>query len=372
MKNLHGILLAYRSNSHLGELTRRRNTCSLPFSGRYRLIDFMLSNYVNAGITDVGLVVHESYQSLLDHVGTGKDWNLARKRGGLRILPPFGYSQKHGIGEYRGAMEALSGVRDYLNKIHEDYIILSAGDVIVNLPVADIFQQHKDSGADITMVCSAVNRGDYLNADFATLDETGRVIDLAVCPPTAHSGLPSLKTYIISKKLFMEMVDYCTTHDIYTFNRGVLVPRLDTLNIRAYVHQGYAARPLSISGYYSRAMELLDPAISAELFNPQRPIRTKDHSIPCSYYAPDSAVTNSIVSDGCSIEGEVTDCILSRDVTIEAGAKVTGCILMQGTHIRAGADVSYTITDKSVTISEGRVLAGHSAYPLVIAKNSTV
>ena len=112
MNDLHGILFAYRSNSNLGELTRPRNTCSLPFGGRYRLVDFMLSNYVNAGITDVGLIVHESYQSLLDHVGSGKDWELSRKHGGLRILPPFGYVGKGG-GEYRGSMEALSGVYSY-------------------------------------------------------------------------------------------------------------------------------------------------------------------------------------------------------------------------------------------------------------------
>ena len=371
MNNLQGILLAYRSNNRLGDLTRFRNTSALPFAGHYRLIDFMLSNYVNAGITDVGLVVHESYQSLLDHVGTGKDWNLARKRGGLRILPPFGYAQRDG-GEYRGTMEALRGVRDYLDQTTKEYIILSGGDTIVNLPVADVFKQHKDSGADITMVCTSIKRGDYLDADFATLDETGRVIDLAVRPINAHEGLPSLETYILSKKLLMEMVDYCAAHDIYTFNRGVLAPRLKTLNIRAYVHHGYIARPLSISGYYRRSLELLDPVISADLFNPLRPIRTRDHSIPSTYYGPTSVVSNSVISDGCFIEGEVTDCIVSRNVTVESGAKITGCILMEGTTIHAGANVSYTITDKSVTISADRVLTGHASYPLAIAKNSTV
>ena len=107
MNDLHGILFAYHSDSNLGELTRPRNTCSLPFGGRYRLIDFMLSSYVNAGISDVGLIVHESYQSLLDHVGSGKDWDLSRKHGGLRILPPFGVAERGGSGEYRGNMESL-------------------------------------------------------------------------------------------------------------------------------------------------------------------------------------------------------------------------------------------------------------------------
>ena len=150
MNDLHGLLFAYRADANLGELTRPRNTCSLPFGGRYRLIDFMLSNYVNAGISDVGIIVHQNYQSLLDHLGSGKDWDLSRKHGGLRILPPFSYARRGG--DYRGPMDALAGVSDYLNNIRQDYVILGRGDVALNLPVADVFQQHLDSGADVTVV----------------------------------------------------------------------------------------------------------------------------------------------------------------------------------------------------------------------------
>ena len=151
MNDLHGILFAYRSDANLGELTRPRNTCSLPFGGRYRLIDFMLSNCVNAGMTDVGVVVHQSYQSLLDHLGSGKDWDLSRKHGGLRILPPFSYTEA-GHGEYRGSMEALAGVYDYLEDIRQDYVLLAWGDMAINLPVNEVFEHHLNSGADITMV----------------------------------------------------------------------------------------------------------------------------------------------------------------------------------------------------------------------------
>ena len=130
MNDLHGILFAYHSDSNLGELTRPRNTCSLPFGGRYRLIDFMLSSYVNAGISDVGLIVHESYQSLLDHVGSGKDWDLSRKHGGLRILPPFGVAERGGSGEYRGNMEALAGIYTYLQNIRQEHVIMGWGDMV--------------------------------------------------------------------------------------------------------------------------------------------------------------------------------------------------------------------------------------------------
>lgn len=371
MNNLHGLIMAYRSNENLGELTRPRNTCSVPIFGRYRLIDFMLSNFVNAGMTDVGVIVHESYQSLLDHIGSGKDWDLSRKRGGLRILPPFGDAQR-GRGEYHGSIEALSGVRSYLEKIRQDYVITSWGDFVVNLDVNEIFQQHLESGADVTVVCSNVNRGDYLDADFITMDDTGRVTKMVVRPTEAVEGLVSLETYIFSKTLLLKIVDDCIAQEIYSMNRGALARSLDKLNVRGYVHTGYAARPLSVSGYLRRSMEMLDRDVRAELFNPARPIRTKDTSNPSSYYGPESNVSNSLISDGCNIRGEVENCILSRGVTIEAGAKVSGCILMHGTTVKAGAEMSHVITDKGVTITEGRTLAGHPTYPLTIAKFATV
>ncbi len=371
MNNLHGLVMAYRANQNLGELTQHRNTCSVPVFGRYRLIDFALSNMVNAGITDVGVIVHESYQSLLDHVGSGKDWDLSRKRGGLRILPPFGDAQR-GRGEYRGSIEALAGVRSYLEKIRQDYIITTWGDFAMNLDVSAIFEEHIATGADITMVCSPIKRGDYLDADFATLDETGRVTNLAVRPSSPVDGYTSLETYILSKKLLLQVLEQCIAHEIYSINRGVIAPSLERLHVHGYIHEGYAARPLSVSGYLRRSMEMLDPKVRADLFNTDRPIRTKDKSTPSSYYGSDSVVRGSLVSDGCMINGEVENSILSRGVTIEAGAKVSGCILMHGTTVAAGATLSHVITDKEVTITENRTLSGHPTYPLTIAKGATV
>ena len=322
MNDLHGILFAYHSDSNLGELTRPRNTCSLPFGGRYRLIDFMLSSYVNAGISDVGLIVHESYQSLLDHVGSGKDWDLSRKHGGLRILPPFGVAERGGSGEYRGNMEALAGIYTYLQNITQ--------------------------GPD------------------------GLVSDLSINPAHAANALESLETYIISKKLLLDMVDYCAAHNIHNFSRGVLLPRLSTLKVLPYLHRGYVARFQSVADYFQHSMDLLDPAVRADLFDPDRPIRTKDQSNPSTYYGPDAKSIHSLVADGCFIEGEVENSILSRGVIVEAGAKVSNSVLMQGTIIRAGASLSYTITDKNVQVNQDRMLMGHSTYPLAISKDSIV
>ena len=370
MNDLHGILFAYRSDANLGELTRPRNTCSLPFGGRYRLIDFMLSNYVNAGITDVGIIVHQSYQSLLDHLGSGKDWDLSRKHGGLRILPPFSYAERGG--DYRGNMDALSGVSDYLSNIRQDYVIMGWGDVAINLPVSEVFQQHLDSGADMTVVCTPTLRGAPRFSEYIEVSEEGRITDLSIHPTAAGKALESLELYILSKQLLMDLVDYCAAHDISNFSRGVLQPRLKSLKLMPYVHKGYVGRFQSVGDYYQRSMDLLDPAVRSDLFNPDRPIRTKDQSNPSTYYGPDAVSNCSLVADGCYIEGEVTDSILSRGVIVEKGARVSNSVLMQGTVVKADATLSYVIADKNVTVNEHRMLMGHSTYPLAIAKGSVV
>lgn len=372
MNDLHGILFAYHSDANLGELTRPRNTCSLAFGGRYRLIDFMLSSYVNAGITDVGLIVHESYQSLLDHLGSGKDWELSRKHGGLRILPPFGYAEKGG-GEYRGNMEALAGVYTYLKNIRQDYVIMGWGDIAVNLPVSDILEQHISTGADVTVVCTKDIKGAPRSTTYVTVGEDGQINDMAVNPAeSTENALESLECYVLSKKLLLEMVDYCSAHNVHHFGLGVLLPRLGSMKVLPYTHDGYVARFQSVAGYYDRSMELLESAVRSDLFNPERPIRTKDMSNPSTYYGPESKSVNALVSDGCRIDGEVENSILSRGVIVEAGAKVTNSVLMQGTVVKAGASLAYVVADKNVTINQDRVLMGHANYPLAIAKGSVV
>ena len=371
MNDLHGILFAYRSDKKLGELTRPRNTCSLAFGGRYRLIDFMLSSYVNAGISDVGVIVHEQYQSLLDHLGSGKDWELSRKHGGLRILPPFGYSGQ-GTREYQGNVEALAGVASYLRHIRQDYVIMGWGDTAVNLPVDEIFEQHKASGADVTVVCTPALKGAPRFSSYVETDADGRITDLSVHPSAADKQLESLEVYVISKKLLLELVDYCASHDQYSFSRHLLQNRINTHKIMSYVHKGYAGRFQSVADYFQRSMDLLDPSVCEDLFNDERPIRTKDMSNPSSYYGPESKVVRSLISDGCCIEGEVENCVISRGVTVEKGAKVANSILMQGTTVKAGASLNFVITDKDVVVNEDRSLMGHFNYPLAIAKNSIV
>lgn len=332
----------------------------------------MLSSYVNAGISDVGLIVHESYQSLLDHVGSGKDWDLSRKHGGLRILPPFGVAERGGSGEYRGNMEALAGIYTYLQNIRQEYVIMGWGDMVVNLPVAEVFQQHLDSGADITILCTQELKGAPRNTVYITQGPDGLVSDLSINPAHAANALESLETYIISKKLLLDMVDYCAAHNIHNFSRGVLLPRLSTLKVLPYLHRGYVARFQSVADYFQHSMDLLDPAVRADLFDPDRPTRTKDQSNPSTYYGPDAKSIHSLVADGCFIEGELENCVIFRGVRIEQGAVLKNCIIMQDTIIGLGATLNYIISDKDVTVDGGVTLAGSPKLPLVVPKGSKI
>ena len=373
MIDLHGIIFAYRANPELRELTQHRNTCSIPYGGRYRVVDFMLSNMVNAGVDDIGLVVHQSYQSMLDHLGSGKDWDLSRKRGGLRILPPFSYARNDSAqaNAYRGHMDALAGVYSYLENIRQDYVVLATGALAINFPLKEMFEHHLASGADMTALCTHTPKCDPKNTNYFTVGPDGLVDDIFL-HPASPVGVEALDVYILSKKLLMSIVDHCITHNIYSFGQGVLQGMRGKMTISPYFYEGYAARLQSVPAYFAKSMELLDASVRADLFAPKRPIRTKDQSNPSTYYAPDAKVVNSLISDGCVIEGDVVNSILSRNVHVAKGARVENCILFQDTEIEEGATVKCVIADKGVKVCKDRSLMGHETYPLSISKNEIV
>lgn len=370
MNGLHGIIFSYKKRDDLRDLTDIRSAASIPFGGRYRAVDFALSNLVNAGCTDVGVVLHGRYQSLLDHLGTGKNWDLSRKRGGLKMLPPFAYAYSGGERPFRGKMEALSGVRSYLLSIRHDYVCLMEGDLVVNLPIAEILAAHIRSGADITAVCGNdsfhVERGTYFQ-----LEPDGRVSDV-LCNVNMPRGYRGLEVYILSRSLLLSLVDDCAAHDLYSWRRDVLQARRNSLNIRGYVWNGFAAQIRSVQEYYDRSMQLLDPAVRADLFCPQRPIRAKSADKSSAYIGPDGRCVNSLVADGCCIEGSVENSILFPGVVVEPGAVVRDSILFKETKVRRGARLDYIITDKHVEILPEHPVIAQATYPIVIRKGSVV
>ena len=370
MNGLHGIIFSYEKEPGLRELVEHRMPASIPFGGRYRVVDFMLSNMHNAGITDVGVVLHGNYQSLLDHIGNGKTWDMSRKYGGLKLLPPFASNRRYQSEEFRGKMEALAGVRSYLEEIRQDYVVLADSDIIINIPLSKVFEAHILSGADITCVCTP-NFKETENATFFLLDKDNRIVK-TLNDPKKPEGYHCLEIYVLSKELLLRLVDECAAEEKYSFRSDVLGGMRDTLDLRAFVWDGIAAQIRTLQEYYERSMDMLDPKVYRELSTPERPIYAKEDDEAPTYLAPESKVSNSLIADGCIIAGTVENSILFPGVTVEKGATVKNSVLFKRVRVEENAAVSYVIADKYVQIRRGGTLTGHEHYPMAISKNAVV
>lgn len=370
MKGLHGIIFSYEKENGLRELIENRVHGSVPFGGDYRIIDFILSSMVNAGITDVGVIMHGKCQSLLDHLGSGKSWDLSRNFGGLTLLPAFAYNERsHGDGQFRGRVEALYSVMNYLKSIRQDYVVLSDSDTIINMPLEDVLARHIAAGADITAVCTTTP-GDGRDTYFR-LDDGGRITDTAYSLHTPE-GYRCLNIFVLRTELLVQLVTECISRNGYSLRRNILQEMGNRLKLYGYVYDGYAAHISTLQNYYDRSMELLDTGVRGRLFCPERPVYGKENDSPSSYIDPEGGCVNSLVADGCDIQGSVKNCVLFRNVRIEKGASVENCILFKDTVVKRGAVLRGVITDKYVTISENVTLMGHERYPIVIAKGATV
>lgn len=370
MIGIHGIVFAYQQRESLQELVKERASASVPFGGRYRAIDFAISNLVNAGARDVGVLVQERYQSLLDHLGTGKNFDLSRKRGGLRILPPFNIMGDGGNKNFRGKMEALCGVRGYIADIKQDYVVMTDGDLVSNLPISEIVQSHIKNKADITVVCG--NDSFYVDSGtYFQTNEDGRVTDVLYNIHTPK-GRRGLEVYVISKTLLLEVVDYCISHDKYSFRKDVLQEMKDELVIRTYVWEGFAAQVRSVKEYFERSMQLLNPDIRQDLFREERPIKAKGADKSSAVIAPGGCVHNTIIGDGCLIEGIVENSILFPGVRVGKCSVVRNCVLFKETVIGRRAEAAFIISDKRVRLTDGATIIGSALYPLAIEKGSVV
>ena len=370
MKNLHGIIFSYERQNALKELTATRSPASVPFAGRYRMVDFVLSSMVNAGVCDVGVILNGDYRSLLNHLGSGKDWDLSHKHGSLRLLPPFSYNHSGYQPDFRGKMDALYSVRSYLQEIRQSHVVLADSDLVANIPLREVFQEHLSSGADITAVCTGRVGTSTEDATFFRLDEEGRITDTMINLHNGHGLYRSLDVFILSKELLLQLVDECASADQYSFCRSVLQGRAGQLRLNSYLWDGYAVQIHSLQEYYDDSMALLDSTVRREIFHPARPVHTKERNESSTYIDPDGVCVNSLVADGCTIEGTVENSILFRGVTVARGAKVKDCILMQGTTVARDAVLQCVITDKNVQVQTGRTLIGCQEYPMAIAKNT--
>lgn len=371
MGNVLGLVFANMHDTTLGDMTKNRTMGSVMFGGRYRLIDFPLSNMVNSGISEVGVITKSNYQSLLDHLGSAREWDLARKKGGLYILPPFGNVEST---LYRGRIEALYGAMSFIKHSRAKYVISSDCDVVTNIDYKPIVAAHIESGADITAVA---HTGVYSSDDIKTstvfnVDADKNVTSVLINPDISGTCTTSLNVFVMSMDFLIETVNDAMARGNVSFERNILQEKCRELKIKIYEYDNYFSKLNSPESYFKSNMALLEPENARKLFVPKRSIYTKVSDNAPVKYDLDSKVSNSLIADGCIIEGEVENSVLFRGVKVGKGAKVKNCILMQGTVVGDNAELNYLITDKNVSICENHILTSSPQYPMYVGKGASV
>jgi glucose-1-phosphate adenylyltransferase len=370
MKNVTGIINLNESEELLQQITRHRPLAGIPFGGRYRLIDFTLSNMVNSGIYNVGILAQTKYRSLLAHLRSGKEWDLARKQDGLFILPPA-ETPKPGI--LKGDIENFHSHLDYIQKSKQKYVIISGSSLICNINYREAFRYHQEMQADITVLYKELADTEKFSQDIVLdIGDDGRVFGMKPYSNTMTKANVFMGMYIMEKKLLGQLIAECIMCGGRDLIRDGLAKNIGGLKIYGYRYDGYVARIHSLQSYYRHSMALLNPDIWRELFFKPGVIYTKVKDGPPVKYKESAEVQNSLVANGCVIEGTVENSILFRAVKVAKGAHIKNCIIMQQSEIGENALLENIICDIDVRIARGKRLIGENSYPVVLTKGAVV
>ena len=368
--NVMGIIFA--NDASIGTLTEKRTMASLPFGGRYRQVDFALSNLTCAGVRHVGIITRHSYQSLMNHVGDGEEWGLEMGEGGLEFLTPYAQSVSD---NYRGKLESLNSAMDFLEVGDEDYVVMVDSAIVSNIDLDKVVASHVASGKTITVVTKAGICNGEKKIDLAVkLDENGEVAKI-VCDYAANPEyLASMDIFVVDKKYLIEAVKGCVARGLYHMDRNLVMGGWNKgdVTVNVYQHEGVALFNESLNEYYTNTLALVKKCVRDDIFGAAHPVYTKVRDRVPTYYGTDCEVEDALIADGCMIDGEVENSVLFRQVTVAKDAEVEDCIIMNDCVIGEGAELKYVILDKEVTVTPGAKLCGTKEHPVVIKKGETV
>ncbi len=373
MKNVMGVIYTGEKDSFLRELTLLRAIAALPVAGRYRVIDFMVSGMVNSGMRNVGVIMQKNYHSLMDHLGSGKEWDLHGKNDGLYILPPF--LTRENVGVYSGSLDALHSNMNYLQRSRQEYVLISNSLILFNANYQEMFAKYMESGCDVMMMYTKnpdMQRPEY--GTYFDVNEDGVVTDIEIDPTKPRYENTSMEVLLMRKDLLIDLVDRGAAHGYHELVRDVIMRyvRDGGLNVHGYEYKDICFRLDSVQSYFKLNLALLDTTVRHELFAENRPVYTKVRDQLPARYLDSAKVVNSMVADGCIINGNVEHSVLFRGVKIAKGASVKNCIIMQDCVIEEGVHLENCILDKQATIKRNGNLIGPSAYPIVISKNMVI
>lgn len=367
--SVSGIIFANSNDEKLGRLTAVRSMASVPFGGRYRMIDFCLSNLVNAEITTVGIIPKENYRSLMDHIGSGIHWDLDRKSGGVHILPPFNH---RGSRRYHGYVEALYGAIDFMKRCKSDYIVICDSCVVANIDISAVVDFHIQKGADVTVVYDQTQVVDKREDTMVLgVDGNNRVTDIAFDSQEEIKNR-GLGVTVFNRDFLMKSVEESYNSGGGKIERDILIENIDNINIYGYCHSGFVAVMDCPDSYMKANMQLLQSDVRKDLFNKERPIYTKTRDDMPTRYGTKSKVNNSFIGEGCVIEGSVKNSVLFRGVTVGKGAVVENGILMQSVSVGENAMLKNVVCDKNAQIGCGMTAMGTEDRVFFVEKNKQV
>ncbi len=369
MKDVMGIINDTTSEESLKGITYNRSLAAVPTGGRYRLIDFILSNMVNSGIRNVGVLTQNNYGSLMDHVRTGYEWDLVRKKDGLYILPP----KYNNLGMQGGDIQYYYNHLDYIQSSSQNYVVISGNNLVFNLDLRKIVEKHKESKADITILYKEMeNISDNHRYTMLDINQEGRITDMAVNTKRHKGNKTSMELYVMEKEILLDLIDGCISRGYCDLVKDGFIKNIDKYKLYGYRYDGYLEKIDSIQSYYKHNMDLLNTNIWNELFFQSGLVHTKVKDEPPAKYMEHSTVKNAMVANGCVIEGSVENSILFRGVKVHKGAVIKNCIIMQKSEIKEGAFIENVIIDKEVCITAGKRLKGEISYPIVIEKKAII
>ena len=368
MASTVGVIFTSINDENAAELTKVRSKGSIPYGGRYRLVDFVLSNMVNSGITTVGMLTKNNYQSLMDHLGSGKEWDLARKEGGLILLPP--YSDESEI-LYKNRLEALKGATAFLKKAKEDFVVIADSDAVYKLDYSKVIDSHIANNADITMVYHEHECGDTPSYILLNTDKGGKVETIDINAKSAGVRKHYINVFVARTSYILSVLQTTIARGLTSFSKDIILPSVKSGKVYGYKLDGYYSAIDSLHAYFKSNMDLLDKNIRGEIFG-GRDVYTKINDAPPAKITDTAKVTNSLIHDGCLIEGTVENCILFRNVVVGADAHLKNCIIMSENVIGKDCNLSYVVSDKDCAISSGVTLAGCEQKPYFINKGSRI
>ena len=366
-----GIIFA--NDGSIGSLTEKRTMASLPFGGRYRQVDFALSNLSAAGIRHVGIITRHSYQSLMNHVGSGEEWGMELEEGGLEFLTPYAMSRTD---NYRGKLESLYSAMGFLEYGAEDeYVVMIDSAILSNIDLNVVLEAHIASGKAVTVVTKDGIANGTKQLDLALkLTDGGKILDMAVDYVAPADYVVSMDIFVLSKKWLAEQVKEHIAHALYHMDRDLVLGLFhnDPESINVYQFKGMAMFNESVEEYFRNSLALTDKRIRHDLFHYNHPVFTKVRDRVPSFYGENCDVERCIVADGCMLGGKATDSVLFRNVTIYPGAEVENCLIMNDTTIGEGAQLQYVILDKDVQVRPGAKLCGTPNNPVIIRRGEIV